>query len=90
MYGATNFVLGQGFEAGQEYDGILDDIRLYNYALDATEAATLYSDVRGGFCVDKPALDYNDDCIVDLADFAVFAQSWMECGIFPDCIDTIE
>ena len=90
MYGATNFVLGTGVTDGQQYDGIMDDIRLYNYALDSTDVAMLYADVRGGFCVNQPALDYNDDCIVDLADFAIFAQSWMECGMFPDCIDTIE
>ena len=90
MYGATNFVIGRGFTENQQYDGLIDDIRLYNYALDPTEVAVLYSDVQGSYCVDKPELDYNDNCIVDLADFAIFAQSWMECGMFPECVDTIE
>jgi hypothetical protein len=90
MYGATNFVIGRGFTEDQQYDGLIDDIRLYNYALDPTEVAVLYSDVQGSYCVDKPELDYSDNCIVDLADFAVFAQSWMECGMFPECVDTIE
>ncbi len=82
-------MIGQGFTDDQQYDGIIDDMRLYNHALSPTDVALLYSAVRGGFCVDKPLLDYDDDCKVDLADFAVFIQSWMECGIFPECIDTI-
>ena len=90
MYGATNFMIGRGYTGGQDYDGLIDDIRLYNYALDATEVGVLYSDVQGAFCANKPALDYSDNCKVDLADFAIFARSWMECGMFPECLDTIE
>jgi hypothetical protein len=90
MYGATNFLIGAGVTDGQEYDGIIDDLRLYNYALSPTEVAVIYSDVMGTFCAVEPELDYDDNCIVDLGDFATFAESWLECGLFPDCIDTIE
>jgi hypothetical protein len=83
-------VIGKGFEDGQHYDGSIDDIRLYNYALAPTEVGMLYSDVQGAFCVNQPALDYSGNCKVDLADFAIFAQAWMECGLFLECVDTIE
>ncbi len=90
MYGATNFVIGRGSTDGEEYDGIIDDIRLYNYALEPTEVGVLYSDVQGSYCVDKPEFDYSNNCRVDLADLAIFAASWMECGLFPECVNTIE
>lgn len=28
-----------------------------------------------------PAMDFNHDCIVDYADFAIFCQHWMECTL---------
>ena len=31
-------------------------------------------------CCDQPAGDLNDDCCVDLRDYAIFAQEWMDCG----------
>lgn len=31
-------------------------------------------------CSDQPAMDTDDDCIVTLADFSVFAGQWFECG----------
>jgi len=89
MYGATNFLIGAGFTDGQQYDGIIDDLRLYNYPLEPTKVAEIYSDVMGSFCAVKPELDYDDNCIVDLGDFAEFASKWLECGLFPDCITTI-
>ena len=67
------------------YHGLMDDVKMYNYALTADEVATMYSDVEGSFCREKPIYDFTDDCIVDLADFAIFAGTWLQCGLFPDC-----
>ena len=90
----TDVLIGAGANETQGYDfffyGLIDDCRVYNYALDATEVGVLYSDVQGSYCVNKPALDYSDNCRVDLADLAIFAASWMECGLFPECVNTIE
>jgi hypothetical protein len=32
-------------------------------------------------CIDKPSMDINDDCKVDLVDFAEFASQWLTCGL---------
>ncbi len=32
-------------------------------------------------CVDRPSKDYNNDCRVDLRDFAEFLSEWLACGL---------
>ena len=41
----------------------------------------------GTYCIDQPYFDTNGDCLVDLRDFAVFAQEWLTCGYAyqPNC-----
>ncbi|MBN1819031.1 MAG: hypothetical protein JW828_16850 [Sedimentisphaerales bacterium] len=34
-------------------------------------------------CRPKLPMDFNNDCRVDLADFARFAQEWLACNLFP-------
>ena len=36
------------------------------------------------FCLKKPAMDFNGDCKVDFADYALFTQSWLECNLDPE------
>ncbi len=85
---------GNGFEgAGREWmNGDLDDVRIYNYALDELDIAVNYTTDAPDktACVQglRPDLmfDLNEDCIVDIGDFAIFAADWLECGIVPDCL----
>ncbi|MBE0535747.1 MAG: hypothetical protein IH624_08750 [Phycisphaerae bacterium] len=64
--------------------GILDDVRIYNYARTHRQIALDYLNVVGGdgwICdADGPALprDLNNDCRVDLLDLAIFAQDWLK------------
>ena len=64
-----------------------DDVRIYNYALDVVEVAELYTDFVDGvwICPDghRPVLDLVENCRIDLADFAVIAEAWLECGRVP-------
>ncbi|MCK4998641.1 MAG: immunoglobulin domain-containing protein [Anaerohalosphaera sp.] len=83
-----------------EFIGLIDDVRIYSYALDSVTIAKDYTDVAGGtICVDRDGLDFDvagpevdeegnpiPDCIVDLYDFAVFAADWLNCRIVPTCI----
>lgn len=76
------------------FPGVLDEVRVFNAAFDLTAIASeLYSPVSGkSVCVDPddPVLatyDVNDDCIVDLSDFAMMASHWMDCFAVPDCIE---
>lgn len=69
------------------FNGALDDIRIYNYAMDSMDIALEYTGVSGDtVCYDPPALDYTGDCRVTLDDFAVFASHWLDCAIVPDCM----
>ena len=72
------------------FDGLIDDVRIYNYALDPVTIAHMYIALNPGatVCIDDiPAEDgdLNGDCEVNLADFAMFAADWMNCLIVPDC-----
>ena len=68
----------------QRFRGKADDLRIYNYALSADEVLRAYYDVTGKkVCVDKPAMDLNNNCVVDLADLAMLSASWLESGLRP-------
>jgi hypothetical protein len=67
--------------------GYIDDVYIYNYALNPFDAARHYTDVTGQrVCPQKPAYDFNSDCYTDLKDFAILLETWMACNIVPDCL----
>jgi hypothetical protein len=55
---------------GRYWCGLLDDIRIYNYALNAHE-------VEHALCGGTSISDLNHDCVVDLADFAILTSAWL-------------
>ncbi len=74
--------------------GMIDDLRVYNYAIDSVEIGVMYTDVQGGsVCagLDDPVLqkfDVNGDCqisVVELAD--IIAANWLYCLTVPDCVN---
>ena len=66
------------------FQGQLDDVHIWNYSLDAMEVALKYNEfVEANVCIEIPELDFNGDCIVNLADFAEIAAEWMECNNVP-------
>lgn len=70
------------------FNGLLDDVRIYSYALDKYEVADLYFDVTGeGLCLDADnytaAYDLDDNCRIDISDFAMLASEWLKCGRYP-------
>ncbi len=70
---------------GNPWSGLIDDVKIYNYALTPVEASSIYVIDTGaaGVCSESPEYDLNGDCLVDLADFAIFMQGWMECNLVP-------
>ena len=68
-------------------ESYLDDLRVYNYILSDTEIADLY--LQG--YTDKvlcilpygSEFDTNNDCKINLEDFADFAATWISCGLYP-------
>jgi hypothetical protein len=80
--GINSFVIGNGWYGG--YDGLLDDFRIYDYALTQPEIAYVATNGTGIF--DQTLLtpaDLNGDKKIDFADFAMFAVDWLEDQIWP-------
>lgn len=80
------------------YNGAMDDIRIFNYALSSAEAADLYYAVKEmPVCLNLQGLDLRfdvagggalgdePDCRISLQDFSAFAGTWLNCGLYPEC-----
>ncbi|MEJ5259238.1 MAG: LamG-like jellyroll fold domain-containing protein [Anaerohalosphaeraceae bacterium] len=72
------------------YGGLIDDLRVYNYAWTPEEIAAAYTQVTGKPACVNPNFDgsqFNFDnsassyCRIDLADLAVFVQKWLASGL---------
>ncbi len=96
LYGMDSFVVGGDAAPDAEhfrYDGLIDDFRVYNYSVNAVEAAYLYTDVTGEtVCIesvgqfDVTGPDGVPDCSVGLPDLAAFGSDWLACNQVPDCL----
>ncbi len=79
----SGFKLGCNNDIGSEFFyGVLDDVRIFNYARTTEEIARDYLAVRGGWVCnyelyDLP-YDFNRDCLVNLEDLALFAATWLD------------
>ena len=89
-YAATPLLFGAAGDGSTSlYSGLIDDVRIYNYALTEYEVADLYATTSGEkVCFDYPQFDMTGpegepDCVVDMLDFAEFALKWMECNLLP-------
>jgi len=85
-----NWIARSMWGAGDGYfNGMVDDLKIWNYGLSAQEVAHEYLKT----VTTKPwvcdweawaadalmvALDVNDDCRIDMTDFATFAGKWLE------------
>ncbi|AQT68060.1 Laminin G domain protein [Anaerohalosphaera lusitana] len=68
------------------FNGLLDELKVYNYSMTAEQIAEVYYQYTGiATCVNPPAMDLTGDCVVDIADMAEFAGSWLDCGRVPSC-----
>jgi hypothetical protein len=80
-----------GSYAGGKFKGQIDDVRIWTYPLSGVEIAALYIDTygdyhgKGSICVNGnyPTYDFDGDCNTDLADFAIFAETWLDCNLYP-------
>lgn len=87
--GSSNVIIGGASATASTYNypGSVADVRIYNYALDALGVIAVYHDMLQGepVCTDpddpKLRYDFNNDCRVDLADFALFATDWLSNNV---------
>ena len=75
-----------------DFIGSIDDVRIYDFPLTALQVAELADDGGLAPCLKEigSALDLADidnDCDVDLVDFAAMASVWLDCDMFnpADC-----
>ena len=83
------------------FKGLIDDVKIYSYPIDPVTIANFYFDGTGeSTCIDGEGLEFDiaggpvdpetgeptGDCIINLADFAVFVADWLNCRLVPDCI----
>ena len=69
----------------QHFDGELDEIKMFNYRLTESQVLQEYEAGETDWaCADRPEFDLTGNCVVGLADFAIFAERWLECGRYPD------
>lgn len=77
---------------------IIDEVKVYSYALDRIDIALLYTDFKEGenVCINQDeSWRYYDIvgepgesswCKVDIEDIAEFVDVWMECALVPKCL----
>jgi len=78
----TSFEIGSGWYGG--YDGLIDEFRIYDYALSQPEIAHTATHDTGIF--DHPLMspaDLNDDNVINFTDFALLAENWLENQLWP-------
>ncbi|UCG58974.1 MAG: PASTA domain-containing protein, partial [Phycisphaerales bacterium] len=70
---AQNVYIGENAEApGRFWHGLIDDVRIYDYALSADQIVSL-------LCVDPPPGDVTGDCRFDFTDVAALCCHWLSC-----------
>ena len=78
----TSFEIGSGWYGG--YDGLIDDFRIYDYAL--SQAEIVYTATEGTGIFDQPLMtpaDLHPDDQINFIDFAILADNWLEEQFWP-------
>ena len=71
----------------QPFTGRIDDLKLYNYPVNATEAAVEYTNtVDVVICTGDIVGDFNGDCKVNADDLVKLAEAWLDCNMIPLCL----
>ncbi len=75
--------------ADADFDGNIDNVMIYSKVLTGTEIGEFYVANHPGvdsICnYELPGLDFdtNGNCRIDIADFANFAATWLNCNLIP-------
>ncbi len=75
--------LGKSQWPDPEFNGLIDDLKIYNYALSTVDVAQEFLAIAGGSVCNREiynmqAYDTNGNCRIDLPDFVSFAERWLE------------
>lgn len=83
------YTIGVNRAGATFFNGAIDDVKVYNYAMDPFQVADIYIKVKPDEKICAQALpgDVNGDCTINLEDILGFARDWLKCNIVPDCIN---
>jgi hypothetical protein len=76
-------LIGGAVQNLYHFPGMIDDIKIYNYAIAEINVARMYYELSGEKpCVQsfKPEFDLDGNCTVDMLDFVIFAEQWKSSG----------
>ena len=70
-----------GADSSQHFNGMIDEVRIYNVGLSEAEVIKLFAAQGGsGACgLTYIPADLSQDCVVNIEDFAMFASVWLDC-----------
>jgi hypothetical protein len=86
---AVNYIADSQYGGDPYFNGLIDDLKIYNFARTTEQVAQDYLDVQGEYIcnneVEALVYDFNDDCQTTLEDFAMFAVEWLNSNrIYPN------
>ena len=86
----SNMIGMSNWSSDALYAGMMDEIKIYNYAMTEMDIAEEFYLQRGAFCMEYPTYDISgangsQDCKVDIYDLSAIASMWLDCGMFPEC-----
>lgn len=83
-------MIGQATPNIFPFPGAIDDVNIFNFALGEFDIAELYYGISGiKPCIQsyKPFADNNGDCEVNIVDFSMLADNWLNTGLYPDVLN---
>lgn len=72
------WISGCSDQYGKEFNGIIDNVKIYDIAMGASDIKTLFVSQGGKDCADDISADVNDDCQVNVEDITAVSQDWMK------------
>ena len=81
----ATFRIGRNDQEIERFEGAIDDMQVFNYALSAEDVVDLfYAETGTTKCIyGNPIGDLDNDCKVDLHDLSILAGSWLDSGHYP-------
>ena len=78
------FQVGCNRNGQERFSGLIDDVKVWNYPVPFEILAEDYYSVVGmPACKTQPEMDFDGNCMVNVADFAQFAIDWLSCNLYP-------
>jgi beta-glucanase (GH16 family) len=78
-----NYIGRSNWASDSYYQGEMDDIQVFDYALSAAEVQAMFASTANCMMGYPSHLDVNWDCRIDLTDLVPFFDAWLHHGLYP-------